>query len=293
MSVFRIKKTKDYTVMSNLHLRDKSLSLKAKGLLSLMLSLPEDWDYTTKGLARICKDGVDSICATIRELEEHGYVVRERVRKDNGQLGSVEYTILESPRYEKPVTEKPERENPILDKPILENPAQENPAQLNKDILNTKELIINKQNIDSLLSDEDARTVMVESEKKRRETNARDIESYRKLIKENISYDTLSNEMPSDHDRLDEIVELLVETICTSKKYIRVSGTDYPSEVVKSRLLNLESEHIRFVFDCLKENTTKIRNIKQYLLATLYNAPITIGNYYTALTQHDLYGDKS
>ena len=73
MAVFRIEKTRDYTVMSNHHLRDKSLSLKAKGLLSLMLSLPEEWDYTTKGLARICKDGVDSICAGVRELEEHGY----------------------------------------------------------------------------------------------------------------------------------------------------------------------------------------------------------------------------
>ena len=97
MAVFRIEKTRDYTVMSNHHLRDKSLSLKAKGLLSLMLSLPEEWDYTTKGLARICKDGVDSICAGVRELEEHGYVIRQRVRNPNGQLGAIEYTILEQP----------------------------------------------------------------------------------------------------------------------------------------------------------------------------------------------------
>ena len=99
MAVFRIEKTRDYTVMSNHHLRDKSLSLKAKGLLSLMLSLPEEWDYTTKGLARICKDGVDSICAGVRELEEHGYVIRQRVRNPNGQLGAIEYTILEQPAH--------------------------------------------------------------------------------------------------------------------------------------------------------------------------------------------------
>ena len=99
MAVFRIEKTRDYTVMSNHHLRNTELSLKAKGLLSLMLSLPENWDYTTKGLARICKDGVDSICAGVRELEEQGYVVRERVRNPNGQLGAIEYTILEQPRY--------------------------------------------------------------------------------------------------------------------------------------------------------------------------------------------------
>ena len=86
MAVFRIEKTRDYTVMSNYHLRDRSLSLKAKGLLSLMLSLPEDWDYTMKGLARICKDGIDSISGGIRELETHGYLVRARVRNENGQL---------------------------------------------------------------------------------------------------------------------------------------------------------------------------------------------------------------
>ena len=97
MAVFRIEKTRDYTVMSNYHLRDMSLSLKAKGLLSLMLSLPENWDYTMKGLARICKDGIDSISGGIRELEAHGYLVRARVRNENGQLGSIEYTILEQP----------------------------------------------------------------------------------------------------------------------------------------------------------------------------------------------------
>ena len=117
MAVFRIEKTRDYTVMSNHHLRNTQLSLKE--LLSLMLSLPEDWDYTPKGLAHICKDGVDNIYAGVRELEEHGYVVRERVRNANSQLGSIEYTILEQPRPLQPKPEKPE---------------QGNPAQLNIDI---------------------------------------------------------------------------------------------------------------------------------------------------------------
>ena len=137
MAVFRIEKTRDYTVMSNHHLRNTNLSLKAKGLLSLMLSLPENWDYTTKGLARICKDGVDSICAGVRELEEQGYVIRERVRNPNGQLGAIEYTILERPR---PLErEKPERENPVLDNPILGSPVLEEPEQGNPAQLNTKE----------------------------------------------------------------------------------------------------------------------------------------------------------
>ena len=101
-----------------------------------MLSLPENWDYTTKGLAHICKDGVDSICAGVRELEEQGYVIRERVRNPNGQLGAIEYTILEQPRPPEPKQEKPERENPVqvnpvLGSPVLEEPEQGNPAQLN------------------------------------------------------------------------------------------------------------------------------------------------------------------
>ena len=136
MAVFRIEKTRDYTVMANHHLRNTALSLKAKGLLSLMLSLPEDWDYTTKGLARICRDGVDSICATVRELEDAGYIIRERVRNANGRLGSIEYTILEQPRPPEPKPGKPERENPVqvkpvLDSPVLGKPEQEKPAQLN------------------------------------------------------------------------------------------------------------------------------------------------------------------
>ena len=117
MAVFRIEKTRDYTVMSNYHLRDRSLSLKAKGLLSLMLSLPEDWDYTMKGLARICKDGIDSISGGIRELESHGYLVRARVRNENGQLGSIEYTIFGAAEGAgtdaRAIREKPIRENPI------------------------------------------------------------------------------------------------------------------------------------------------------------------------------------
>ena len=113
MAVFRIEKTRDYTVMANFHLRDITLSLKAKGLLSLMLSLPEDWDYTTKGLARICKDGVDSICATVKELEKAGYVRRRRVRNELGQLAEVEYTILE-----KPVIPVAEEKSPKPEKPV-------------------------------------------------------------------------------------------------------------------------------------------------------------------------------
>lgn len=110
MAVFRVEKTKDFTIMCNHHLRNTELSLKAKGLLSLMLSLPEDWDYTTKGLAHICKDGVDSITTALKELERYGYLTRQRLRYENGQLGDIEYTIHEKPVNAEKQEDSPKRE---------------------------------------------------------------------------------------------------------------------------------------------------------------------------------------
>ena len=294
MAVFRIEKTRDYTVMSNHHLRDKSLSLKAKGLLSLMLSLPEEWDYTTKGLARICKDGVDSICAGVRELEEHGYVIRQRVRNPNGQLGAIEYTILEQPRPPEPKPQKPERENPVLDNPeqaspVLEEPEQGNPAQLNTNRSS-------KEKSKKDLSSTEGSNPVLSSPKAPRGSDGmgrdwmRERESYRELILENIEYDYLIQSHQLDRDRLDELVELMVDTVCSHRETIRIAGDDYPAEVVKSRFLKLDSSHIEYVLDRMRENTTYVRNIKKYLLATLYNAPATIGSYYTSLVSHDLYG---
>ena len=294
MAVFRIEKTRDYTVMSNHHLRDKSLSLKAKGLLSLMLSLPEEWDYTTKGLARICKDGVDSICAGVRELEEHGYVIRQRVRNPNGQLGAIEYTILEQPRPPEPKPEKPERENPVLDNPeqaspVLGEPEQGNPAQLN-----TKESSKEKSKKDELSTEGSNPVLSIPptprgSDRKGRD-RMRERESYRELILENIEYDCLIQNHRLDRDRLDELVELMVDTVCSNREMIRIAGDDYPAEVVKSRFLKLNSSHIEYVLDRMRENTTYVRNIKKYLLAALYNAPATIDSYYTSLVSHDMYG---
>ena len=113
-------------------------------------------------------------------------------------------------------------------------------------------------------------------------------ERYRELIAENIAYDALLTDYPYEQDTLEEILELLVDVVCTTKSSVRISGDDKPAEVVRSQFLKLNSEHIRFVVGGLKENTTRIRNMRQYLLATLYNAPLTIGNYYRSLVSHDM-----
>lgn len=134
MTVFRVEKTKDFTVMSNHHLRNRTLSLKAKGLLSLMLSLPEDWDYTTKGLAQIYKEGVDSISTALKELEKHGYLTRHRIRYKNGQLGDVEYTIHERPLDHNERGISPDQENPEQVKPIQDTLAQLNTKKQNTNL---------------------------------------------------------------------------------------------------------------------------------------------------------------
>ena len=289
MAVFRIEKTRDYTVMSNYHLRDMSLSLKAKGLLSLMLSLPENWDYTMKGLARICKDGIDSISGGIRELEAHGYLVRARVRSANGQLGSIEYTILEQPKSPSPTQEKPIQENPVQANPMLDAPIQENPAQLNKeessnDPSKTDLSITHESNPIQSNPPTPAEARMGTDRMGAREC-------YREVILDNIEYSYLVQDSHIDREQLDEIVDLIVDTVCSARKVIRIAGDDYPAEVVKSRFMKLDSSHVQYVMDCMKDNTTYVRNIKKYLLAALYNAPTTINSYYSSLVQHDMYGD--
>ena len=287
MAVCRVEKNKNYTTMSNYHLRDPNLSNKARGLLSTMLSLPDNWDYTTRGLAKICKDGVDGITAQLKELEQYGYLIRTRIRDTSGRIVDMEYIIYERPHPALPDTEKPD-----MVKPDTGLPRPETPTQINIDKRSTDETITDLSSTHSIPSDETRPSVLAALEAKRKETEYRDTDVYREIIKENIGYDYLMSDLPYAHDRLEEILELLVETVCSTKKYIRVAGSDYPAEVVRSRLLKLDMEHIKFVFDCLKENTTKIRNIKQYLLTTLYNAPTTIGSYYSALVQHDLHGSS-
>ena len=255
MAVFRIEKTRDYTVMSNYHLRDRSLSLKAKGLLSLMLSLPEDWDYTMKGLARICKDGINSISGGIRALEAHGYLIRSRVRSANGQLGSIEYTILEQPKAPSPTQEKPIRENPVQANPMLDAPIQENPAQLNTKEQN-KELSITQGS-----SPIPSRPPTPREKSRIGQNRMRERESYREIILENIDYDILTQDEKLDRDRLDELVELMVDTVCSNREMIRMAGDDYPAEVVRSRFLKLNTSHIEYVLDRMRENTTYVRNI--------------------------------
>ena len=282
MAVFRIERTRDYTVMSNHHLRNEKLSLKAKGLLSMMLSLPENWNYTTRGLAAICKEGVDAIGGALRELETAGYIVRHQLRDRQGRISDTEYVI-----YEQPQPKKPDTPSPDTDAPDTENPDTEKPAELNIEKSNTQKSITHGSSTDSIPFRE--KTADKPPERKGRDAmSVTEIESYRELILENIEYDYLKQRAGFYQDELDEIVELMVETVCAKRKTTRIAGADFPHEVVRSRFLKLDSSHIEFVMDCLHKNTTEVRNIKQYLLTVLFNAPSTMSNSYTAQVNHDM-----
>lgn len=283
MAVFRIERTRDYTVMSNHHLRNANLSLKAKGLLSMMLSLPEDWNYTTRGLAKICKEGVDAIGAALRELEAAGYIVRHKLRDRQGRISDTEYVIYEQPQLRKPDTDSPDTENPYMDKPDTEKP-----AELNIEKSNTEKSITYGSSTDSIPFRETAAARPPER-KGRDAMSVTEIENYRELILENIEYDCLKQRYPLYLDDLNEIVELLVETVCARRKTTWISGADFPHEIVRSRFLKLDSSHIEFVMDCLQKNTTQVRNMKQYLLAVLFNAPTTMNNHFTSLVNHDMH----
>lgn len=258
MAIFRVEKNTSYTVMSNHHLRNQHLSLKAKGLLSQMLSLPEDWDYTLQGLAHINQEGIDAIRAAVKELEKEGYITRSRIRNDKGQLGGTEYVIHEIPAGDIPMQDQPTLENPTQVKPT-----QEKPVQLNKE------------------------ETSKESQNKESDQIKEEFQVYESVVKTNISYDALKHDLGNNGSVLDEIVGLVVEVLCSKKESIRIAGDQLPANLVKSQFLKLNMGHIRYVLDCMRRNTSDIHNIKQYLLTSLFNAPNTISSFYTARVGYD------
>ena len=260
MAVFRVERNKGYTVMSNHHLRNKELSLKAKGLLSQMLSLPEDWDYTLKGLSLINREKIDAIREAIKELERAGYIVRSRERDEKGRLRGADYVIFEQPQPptpDLPTLENPTLDNPMQEKPTLEKPTLENPTQLNKDIQRTDLPKKEKSNTDlssthsiPILSPNPSPCREAAAPPERKGTGAKSqsaIEIYREIIMDNIEYEHLCQHAKGiDRETLDEIVDLLVETVCSVRKTIRIAGDDYPAELVKSKFMKLDSSHIEF-----------------------------------------------
>ncbi len=253
MAVFRVERNSGYTVMSNHHLRNKELTLKAKGLLSQMLPLPEDWDYTLAGLSHINRESIDAIRTAVWELEKAGYILRRQGRDEKGKMTAIEYTIYEQPQ---PMLENPIPGKPMLENPTTDNPTSENPTQLNKDRSRTN-LSKKEKSITDLSSTDsfpilspDPSPCRAAPERKGTEAFKQSaVDIYREIIMENIEYDTLTQDPKMDKERLDEIVDLMLETVCSARKTLRIAGDDYPAELVKSKFLKLNSSHIEFVMD--------------------------------------------
>ena len=276
MAIFRVERTRDYTVMSNHHLKDTGLSLKSKGLLSMMLSLPESWNYTTRGLAAICKEGVDAIGSAIRELETAGYIVRRLLRGDDGRITDTEYVIYErpiepdtpSPEPGEPDMPSPHPENPYAVEPSADAPCTEKPAQLN----------IYQENKDRSNTHLSRPT----------EGNARggapgscaEVCLERDRIRAQIEYGCICT--VENREQVDEFVEIMLEVNLTESPTIRVGRKrEYPAALVRERFRLIDSSHIERLLDAILENRTHVRNMKAYLLAALFDAPATKDNHYT------------
>lgn len=300
MAVFRVEKTKDYTVMANHHLKSKDISLKAKGLLSVMLSLPDSWDYTLKGLSIINREGIDAIREAVRELERAGYIVRSRARNEMGHLKGTEYVIYEQPHLpdDPPASDFPTLENPTLDNPTQENPTQvsptqvsptqdlptqENPTQLN---IYRSNMYPEKPHISKPHVENPYQSNPYPSIPKASGSIDGEVSRMRAVVEANIDYDNIQSAYNAD--RLNEIVEIMVETLCSKSEKLNVGAESYPAELVKGRLLKINSLHIEYIFASMEKSARSIRNIKKYLLATLFNAPATMGNYYDAQVRQDL-----
>ena len=276
MAVYRVNKNRGYTVMANFHLRDKNLSLKAVGLLSKKLSFNDGWQFSTRGLSAICKEGPDAILSALRELENYGYLVRHQARDEKGRMSSMVFEIYEKPQEVLPEAGNPYTENPDADNPVTEKPYTGNPAQRNTDQVITEKTNTSLNNYQSINLDGMDR--MDERE------------SYRELLWENLELDILAHDTRLDMDRVNELLEIMLDAVCSTSPTIRINGEDMPQQVVKSRFLKLNSSHIEYVLQAMNENPSAIRNIRAYLLTALYNAPLTMDNYYSALVNHDLYG---
>ena len=284
-TVFRVFKTEKFSVISNYHLFDKRLTHKATNLLTTMLALSPVWDYTLKGLASLKKDGIDGVRSGIREVEKLGYLTRRQLRNEKGQLAHNEYLVYETPelnpnfaKSEENCQELPSLENPITDKkinsPSLENPSTENPTQLNTKLLNTKYINQSYQDNNNININNTYRCDEMDSIDKidRKEIKAE--------LKKQLNYENLISRNEADKKQINSIINILADVMSSRSQSIRIGGENKPLEEVIQRFKQLTDKHIAYVLECLNKNADKPRNIRAYLLTSLFNAPSTMDCYY-------------
>lgn len=286
MAVYRVERTRDYTVMSNYHLKDTTLSLKAKGLLSMFLSFPEDWNYSTRGLAKICKEGVEAVGNTIKELEKAGYIVRRQLRGANGRITDTEYIIYEKPQTPEPSPPdmvppdavSPDTENPDVAGPDMDAPHTENPAQLNINQSKTQKSNTQRFNTHSFPPPAPSAGPA---------EGMKEILEKREEIQTQIEYSLIAD--TSNQAQIDEFVEIMLEVALSRTPTMKIGrDMEYPTAYVQQRFDQITSAHIETLLESIQANTTRVWNTRAYLLAALFNAPATMDNHYTMLVNHDL-----
>ena len=286
MAVYRVERTRDYTVMSNYHLKDTTLSLKAKGLLSMFLSFPEDWNYSTRGLAKICKEGVEAVGNTIKELEKAGYIVRRQLRGANGRITDTEYIIYEKPQTPEPSSPdmvppdavSPDTENPDVAGPDMDAPHTENPAQLNINQSKTQKSNTQRFNTHSFPPPAPSAGPA---------EGMKEILEKREEIQTQIEYSLIAD--TSNQAQIDEFVEIMLEVALSRTPTMKIGrDMEYPTAYVQQRFDQITSAHIETLLESIQANTTRVWNTRAYLLAALFNAPATMDNHYTMLVNHDL-----
>ena len=262
MPVLKNKTQGNYVNVYKGIVMDRSLSLKDRGMLLTLLSLPDNWDFTVAGLRKILPDGKSAIHNSLDSLQTAGYLTKEQTRGEHGVFGENIIEVHETPH-------PPFPEKRVPDNRLSEKPVPGNRAQLNNNRLNTQEL--NNPSINQ-------------------EDTMDRIDIYTEIVKSNIDYEYLLNDNPYKKEMIEEILNLIVETIAVPRKIVRIAGVEHPHELVKAKFLKLNMGHIQYVLACMDKNVTKVRNIKNYLLTTLYNAPNTISSYYQSEVNHDMYG---
>lgn len=327
-TIFRVERTGNFTVMSNMHLKDRRLSFKAKGLLSVIFSLPPDWKYTLTGFAKIAADGVESVKSTVKELEKHGYVSRRQTRDERGRMSVNEYLVYENPRenpdyapdenftdafvggaaaakngvekverVEKSV-ENPEKSENFLLTPSTEKPLSEKPPTVNRGAVSINKL--NKKTLSNEKSNhsnhararEDRIDLIGNSQAKAYYSYLDEWEEMHDRICENIEFNARYARDFSVSEDVEEMVSIMTDVICSRSPTVRVNGCEMSHEIVKSRYLKLNSDDIDYVLRALKHNAGDIGNIRAYLITTLFNSHTTVNNYYSAMAYSDMRGGR-
>jgi hypothetical protein len=266
-----------------------------------MLSLPDEWSYSLKGLATISVEGIDAIRQTIAELEKHRYVIRSRIRDEKGCLRGSEYVIYEQPpaqdtdgAQDQPDLGDPAQDTPMLESPVLESRVQGSPTLEGTTLSNTKEEktypIKEKAAANPYQSCQPTESACARISMGWDEKGCAAAALHREGIHERIAYDLLLQDSAIDKGRLDEIVDIMAETLCATNDTMRIAGIEVPTAQVQERFHKINNLHIQYVFQCLRQNTSKVRNIKKYMLAVLYNAPSTMDGYYAAMVNHNFGG---